>query len=154
MNKKIVKSWLPPIILILFLLSYLVYSSFATPELECINDKGECYQTILLRVIDRDTIKTQDDKSIQFSLASAPKLSEPGGIESKEFIESICPVGSIIIIDEDDNQLNGSYGRITAQVYCNGASLNESLIESNHGTIDSMYCTSEFAQESWARECN
>lgn len=34
MNQRIVKSWLPPIILIIFLLSYLIYSSFATAEPE------------------------------------------------------------------------------------------------------------------------
>jgi len=51
---------------------------------------------------------------------SAPELSEPGGLEAKQFIEEICPVGSNLIIDEDDGQLQGSYGRVIAQVICNG----------------------------------
>ena len=122
---------------------------------DCKDDKGECYQTTLLRVIDGDTIKTEDAKSIRFALSSAPELSEEGGIEAKEFIESICPVGSVIFIDEDDLQLKGSYERMIAKVYCKGVVLNQSLLVSNLGTIDTRYCNmSEFAQESWARECN
>jgi len=121
---------------------------------QCKDDKGECYSTTLLRVIDGDTIKTEDNKSIRFALSSAPELSELGGIEAKEFIESICPVGSTIFIDEDDLQLKGSYDRMIAKVYCQGVVLNQSLLVSNLGTIDTRYCnTSEFAQESWASDC-
>ncbi len=121
---------------------------------ECKDDKGECYQTTLLRVIDGDTIKTEDGKSIRFALSSAPELSEEGGIEAKEFIESICPIGSVIFIDEDDLQLKGSYERMIAKVYCKGVVLNQSLLVSNLGTIDTRYCNmSEFAQESWASGC-
>jgi micrococcal nuclease len=94
------------------------------------------------------------DEWIRFSLASAPALSEPGGDEAKEFIEELCPIGSKIIIDEDDEQMNGSYGRIIAQVTCNGINLNDKLLEGGHGTIDTRYCnSSEFATESWAGGC-
>jgi len=145
---------LTSIFIIVVVLAVLV-AQFYTYSPSCKDDKGECYQTTLLRVIDGDTIVTQEEKSIRFSLASAPELSESGGIEAKEFIESICPVGSIIFIDEDDLQIKGSYDRMVAKVYCKGVVLNQSLLVSNLGTIDTRYCnTSEFAQESWASECN
>ena len=104
-------------------------------------------------VIDGDTIKDGDDKSIRFALAEAPELSTPEGIQAKEFIESICPIGSSIIIDEDDSQIKGSYDRIIAEITCNGISLNQALIENNHGSIDTRFCSSEFAAESWANDC-
>ena len=45
--------------------------------------------------------------------------------------------------------------RMIAKVYCKGVVLNQSLLVSNLGTTDTRYCNnSEFAQESWASECN
>jgi endonuclease YncB( thermonuclease family) len=70
--------------------------------------------------------------------------------ESKEYLESICPVGSTIHVDEDDNQLEGSYGRIIAKVYCQvyEQSLNEKIIENNHETTYKRFCdVSEFGSE-------
>jgi endonuclease YncB( thermonuclease family) len=147
-----------PVILILIFIIIVVLAvlvaQFYTYSPSCKDDKGECYQTTLLRVIDGDTIITQEEKSIRFSLASAPEISESGGIEAKEFIESICPVGSIIFIDEDDLQLKGSYERMIAKVYCKGVVLNQSLLVSNLGTIDTIFCkNSEFSGESWAKDC-
>ena len=142
------------IFIIIVVLAVLVLQ-FYTYSPSCKDDKGECYQTTLLQVIAGDTIITQEEKTIRFSLASAPELTEPGGMEAKEFIESICPVGSTIFIDEDDLQIKGSYERMVAKVYCKGVVLNQSLLVSNLGTTDTRYCNnSEFAQESWASECN
>ncbi len=126
-----------------------------SPPLPCAEEKGECYESTITRIIDGDTIKDSDDRSIRFSLASAPELSEQGGIEAKKFIESICPVGSSILVDENDLQLKGSYDRMIAKIICTGTNLNQSLLTSNHGTIDGRYCNnSEFAEESWASACN
>jgi micrococcal nuclease len=133
-------------------MSGLVGPTASVPE--CLEDQGVCYGSTISRVIDGDTIVTSDEQKIQFSLASAPELSEQGGEEAKEFIEGICPAGSKIVIDEDDEQLSGSYGRIIAKVTCNGINLNDQLIEGGHGTIDTRYCSSsEFSNESWATEC-
>ena len=133
----------------------MVYSYLIVDSLDCSEEKGgECYSTIISKVIDGDTIKDSDDKSIRFSLVSAPELSEPGGIEAKEYIESVCPVGSPILIDEDDLQLSRSYDKTTAKITCKGINLNQSLLASNHGTIDTIHCNnSEFSEESWASEC-
>ena len=132
----------------------MIYSYLIVDSLDCSEEKGKCYSTTISKVIDGDTIKDSDDKSIRFSLASAPELSEPGGIEAKEYTESVCPVGSSILIDEDDLQLSGSYDRTIAKITCKGINLNQSLLVSNHGTINTIYCNnSEFSEESWASEC-
>jgi micrococcal nuclease len=117
---------------------------------ECSGDAG-CITGIVTKIIDGDTIKVHG-KSVRFALASAPELNEFGGIESKEFIESVCPVGSTALVDEDDKQTKGSYGRIIGVVYCNGLNLNEELLESGFGYISSNFCSkSEFAKENWAQ---
>jgi micrococcal nuclease len=123
-------------------------------QLQCSHDTGACYETTLLRVIDGDTVKDSNDKSIIFSLVSAPELDEKGGNDSKIFLEAICPIGSKITVDEDDGQIQGSYDGTIAQVYCNGMSMNAEMIYNNHATIDVRSCgASEFTFESWAESC-
>ena len=142
------------IFIIIVVLAVLV-AQFYIQSPDCKDDKGKCYQTTLLRVIDGYTIVTQEEKSIRFSLVSSPELLEKGGIEAKELIESICPVGSTLFIDEDDLQIKESYDIMVAKVYCKGVVLNQSLLVSNLGTVDTRYCNySEFAQESWVSDCN
>jgi len=109
------------------------------------------------RVVDGDTIHV-DGSSIRFTLASTPEPTtpepnEPGGIEAKQFVEQVCPVGSTVLVDEDDGQTEGSYGRMIAVIYCNGVNLNEAVIEAGHGYLDSSFCDrSEFAMHSWAQK--
>ena len=113
---------------------------------------ARCFTGIVTEVIDGDTIKV-DGKSIRFAMASAPELSEPGGIEAREFIETICSVGSIATVDEDDGQTQGSYGRILGVIYCNGFNLNQDLLDVGHGYLISDFCNdSEFENEYWAQK--
>ena len=151
MNKK----WIMPIILGISVAIMLTIPISPPTQLQCSNDKGLCYESTLTRVIDGDTIKDSEDQSIRFSLVSAPELNEPGGKDSKAFLEALCPIGSKIFIDEDDGQMQGSYGRTIAQVHCNGMSMNAEMIYNNHATIDTRYCgASEFSFESWAVSCS
>ena len=112
---------------------------------------AKCIAGIVTQVIDGDTIKV-DGQSIRFALASAPELKDIGGIESKDFIDSLCPVGSTALIDEDDGQTEGSYERIIGVIYCNGKNLNEELIESGNGYLALEFCSkSEFSNDMWAQ---
>ncbi len=113
---------------------------------------ARCIVGTVTSVIDGDTIKI-NGQSIRFALSSAPELNESGGMESKEFIENLCPVGSTALVDEDDLQTNGSYGRILGVIYCNGVNLNEELVNSEFGYLSTGFCkTSEFAKDEWARK--
>jgi len=122
-------------------------------SLDCQNDSGDCFSSTISRIVDGDTIHDGSGNSIRLVLVNSPEMNTDEGIESKKYLESICPVGSIIHVDEDDNQLEGSHGRMIAKVYCEGdiQSLNEKIIENNHGTIYQRFCNvSEFGEEDWA----
>lgn len=113
---------------------------------------ARCITGKVTQVIDGDTIKI-NGQSIRFAMASAPELDEVGGIESKEFIETICSVGSIATVDEDDRQTQGSYGRILGVVHCNGFNLNADLLDFRHGYLITDFCnSSEFVNEGWAQK--
>lgn len=132
------------IIIIIGILSLLVGSTILA-----INVYELDTSNTVTRIIDGDTIVV-DKQSIRFALASAPELTEPGGIEARTFIEEICPVGSKVTIDEDDGQKEGSFGRVIAKITCNGISLNQVLVEQGYGIVDKRFCNvSEFKNEEW-----
>jgi len=112
---------------------------------------ARCISGTVTKVIDGDTIKV-DGQSIRFALASAPELGSYGsGVKETEFIQNICPVGSAALVDEDDNQTQGSYGRIIGMIYCNGLNLNSELLDSGLGYMDFKFCDiSEFGNSDWA----
>ena len=113
---------------------------------------ARCITGIVTKVIDGDTIKV-DGQSIRFALASAPELNESGGDAAREFIDEICPVGSTVLVDEDDGRIEGSYGRILGVIYCNGVNLDEELLDSGLGTLYSGFCDkSEFSNDPWAQK--
>lgn len=123
-----------------------------TQETWLCSGDARCFTGTVTQVIDGDTIKI-DGQSVRFAIASSPELYERGGIESKEFIETICSVGSIATVDEDDLQTQGSYGRILGVVYCNGFNLNSDLLDFRHGYLITDYCnSSEFVNEDWAQK--
>ena len=111
---------------------------------------ARCIEGNVTKIIDGDTIHV-DGNSIRFALSSAPELSGYGGIESRNFIDTICPVGSAVLVDEDDGQTGESYGRIIGVIYCNGVNLNSELLDAGLGYLEERFCdSSEFAKESWA----
>ena len=112
---------------------------------------ARCFTGIVTQVIDGDTIKVEG-QSIRFALTSTPELNEFGGVEAKNFIEEICFVGSSALVDEDDGQTEGSYGRIIAVIYCNGFNLNEAILDADLGILSSGFCSSsEFSTHVWAQ---
>ena len=113
---------------------------------------ARCITGTVTKIIDGDTIHV-DSQSIRFALASAPELSGYGGVDSRNFIQTICPVGSTVLVDEDDSQTEGSYDRIIGVVFCNGVNLNAELLDANLGYLADQFCdSSEFAEESWAQK--
>jgi len=123
----------------------------SSPASGC-SGNARCFTGQVIRVIDGDTIIV-DGQSIRFALASTPELNEPFGIIAKNYVESICPRGSVVKVDEDDGQTQGSYGRIVGVIYCNGVNLNEAILEKGYGDLSSGFCDeSEFSGEAWAQE--
>ena len=113
---------------------------------------ARCISGVVTKIIDGDTIHV-DGKSVRFALASAPELSGYGGVESRDFIQTVCPVGSTVLVDEDDSQTEGSYDRIIGVVFCNGVNLNAELLDANLGYLEDRFCdSSEFANDLWAKK--
>ena len=110
-----------------------------------------CFVGKVTAVTDGDTIKIEGI-AIRLSLASARELHESGGINAREFTLKTCPVGSTATVDEDDGQMEGSYGRTVAAVYCGDKLLNAAILDSKLGTISKQFCgVSEFGAEDWAK---
>ena len=119
--------------------------------IEC-TGKARCISDFVTRIIDGDTIVV-GDKSIRFALVNTPEFGDHDYTQAKNFIENICPVGSKVLVDEDDGQTQGSYGRIIGKIYCNNLNLNEEVLEVGHAVILTQFCeVSEFASEPWAKK--
>ena len=113
---------------------------------------ARCITGTVTKIVDGDTIHV-DGQSIRFALASAPELSVYEGVESRNFIQTICPVGSDVIVDEDDGQTGESYGRVIGVIYCNGMNLNQELLDADLGYLEDRFCDfSEFASDLWAQK--
>ena len=121
------------------------------PSNDC-SGNAECISGTVTSVIDGDTIKV-DGQSIRFALSSASELNEMGGDTARKFIEELCSVGYSVLVDEDDGQAEGSYGRIIGVITCNGVNLNEELLDTDLGYLVLEFCsTSEFVNDSWVQK--
>ena len=149
------------IIIISFLAILIGFASIAnlTEPKKTISDtptncKGTaaCFYGSVTKIVDGDTLNV-DGKPIRFSLTSTPERYETGGPEATKFLQTICPIGSQALVDEDDGQTQGSHGRILAVVYCNGMNLNEEILDAGLGNLSTGFCSaSEFSNEDWAKK--
>lgn len=76
-----------------------------------------------------------------------------GYLEAAYFVQSVCGVGTVALVDQDDLQRFDIYGRLLGLVYCGGntISLNELLLQGGYAVIDQTYCSrSEFSTTPWA----
>ena len=116
----------------------------------CMGESG-CISGTITEIIDGDTVRV-DDTTVRFALASAAELDEPGGIDARDTISAACPIGTPALVDEDDGQQAGSFGRTVGLVYCNGLLLNEFLLDVVPSSeLFLEFCsTSEFSEMDWA----
>jgi len=117
----------------------------------CAGSAG-CFTEYVTRIIDGDTIHTGNLK-IRLSLTNTPEINQIGSSQATKFTEKLCPVGSSILVDQDDLQPVDDYGRVLAKVYCGDKVLNSELLYNGYADILTQYCsTSEFSGEAWAQE--
>jgi micrococcal nuclease len=84
------------------------------------------------------------------ALVNTPEVGQSGFAEAKAFTARTCPVESRALVDQDDGQPGGSYGRMVAVIYCGGVNLNAALLKSGDAVPVPYYCNvSEFANEAW-----
>ena len=119
-------------------------------ESQCLGDEL-CIKANVERIVDGDTIYIEGYK-VRLSLTNTPEKTESGFSEATEFTKRLCPVGSIVIVDQDDKQPYDVYNRLLGKVYCNDKILNSELLFNGHANILTQYCsTSEFSNELWAQ---
>jgi len=124
--------------------------TFANPQSSCSGSAG-CIPGYITANIDGDTIELYG-KSIRFALVDAPESGETGFAEASDFIANACPVDALAVVDEDDMQTGGSFGRIIGVVHCNGANLNEAILDSGLAVLAVSFCgSSEFGSSTWAQ---
>src|SRR5438445_10209910 len=108
-----------------------------------------CFTDSVTYVVDGDTLDVGPTR-IRLTLVNSPEVGMPGYTEAKQFTGQTCPVGSQALVDEDDGQTGGSYGRMVAIVYCGRVNLNAALLSSGNAVLVTYYCSvSEFAGEPW-----
>ena len=128
-----------------------VFRDNSTKTDQC-KGSAKCISGLVTRIIDGDTIVV-DDKSIRFSLVNTPEWGDKDYFHAGAYIETVCPIGSKVVVDEDDGQTQGSFGRIIGKIYCNRIILNEEILESGYAVILTKFCSvSEFANEPWAKK--
>ncbi|OLD02788.1 MAG: hypothetical protein AUJ07_08080 [Crenarchaeota archaeon 13_1_40CM_3_53_5] len=110
-----------------------------------------CFTGGVTYIVDGDTLDVGSTR-IRLALVNTPEAGQAGYQEAKDFTVQTCPIGTQALVDEDDGQTAGSYGRTIAVVYCGGENLNEALLESGHAELVTYYCSvSEFANEAWTK---
>lgn len=115
-----------------------------------------CSNGTVTRIVDGDTLDV-DNFRIRLALVAAPELDERGGKESRDYLASLCPLGSQVLVDQDDKQLYDRYGRRVGVVWCSNKRSNERMIADGYAQLYKEYCRrSEFGTEEWARRlgCN
>lgn len=119
----------------------------------CTGD-AHCFTGIVTKVIDGDTIRVNEYITIRLSLVNSPERGVDGYSEATTFTSESCSVGSRVLVDEDDGQPEGSYGRMIAKVFCSGGkTINEELLRAGHAIVLTSFCDeSEFAREMWAKD--
>ena len=121
-----------------------------------------CFSGNVTKVVDGDTLDVNGIR-IRLSLINTPEVGMKNYTEAKDLALKLCPVGSMALVDQDDGQTRGSYGRMIGEVYCNfkagvenltlTKNLSEEELKSGLAEILTKYCaSSEFAGELWAKK--
>lgn len=115
---------------------------------------ANCFTGTISKVVDGDTVDVDGDIRIRLTLVNTPERGDQGYQEAKEFVNLACGVGTKVLVDEDDGQKAGSYGRMIGLVHCGEDKLllNQMLVEKGYAQIFYKYCErSEFSQLNWAQ---
>ena len=109
-----------------------------------------CIAGVVEKIVEGDTIKVSG-YTVELSLVKTPEENEVGNREAREFTSTFCPVGSSIIVDQDDGMPFDANGIIVGKITCSGKLLNSELLYNEYAKIRTENCRkSEFFQEAWA----
>jgi micrococcal nuclease len=97
------------------------------------------YRAHVRSVHDGDTLRADIDCGFGIWTANQqlrllgidPELGKPGGIEARDYLRSVLPIGSEVIIRTVKDQ-GDKYGRWLATVMVNGEDVNLTMIQTGH----------------------
>ncbi len=125
---------------------------FDSNNISCMGNEL-CISETIVRIVDGDTLYLQGGYEVRLSLTNTPERYERGFYEASQFTAKICPVMMTAVFDQDDKQPYDVYNRLVGKITCNDKVLNSELLYTGHANILKQYCaTSEFSDESWAKE--
>ena len=118
---------------------------------EICTGKTMCISGKVKSIVDGDTLYV-DTYKVRLSLVNSPEKGQAGFSEATAFTKKMCPVGSAVIVDQDDKQPFDSFKRMVGKVYCSDKNLNSELLVSGHASVLKKYCSkSEFGGEDWVK---
>jgi endonuclease YncB( thermonuclease family) len=128
------------------------YNANVLPSTEC-QGQADCFKGKVTGIVDGDTLDINNIR-VRLTLVNTPERGEAGYTEAREFVKSVCSIGTDVLVDEDDGQKEGSYDRLIGLVYCmsddnssnkKGALLNEVLLQRGYAVVFEEFCDkSEF----------
>ncbi len=102
---------------------------------------------VVERIIDGDTMVVSGVR-VRLVGIDTPERGEPGYEEAKSFLRELCPPGSTVALDVDDEEPYDRYGRTLAVVYCDGVNANAELLRRGYAEV--LYIPpSEFNPWEW-----
>jgi endonuclease YncB( thermonuclease family) len=132
---------------------------FTTKELNIFTNRtcqgfSGCFEGTVTKVVDGDTLDINNIR-IRLALVNTPETNQDGYFQAKQFVESNCGIGTHAMVDEDDGQKAGSYGRMIGLVFCErlDPSLNKAILTSGNAEVLAQFCgVSEFSTKDWAQQ--
>lgn len=126
----------------------------ALPKFLC-KGSARCFEGVVEDVVDGDTLEVNGE-TVRLTLVNTPEKWEGDYEAAIDFVWDLCPIGSDVIVDEDDLQISRSHRRVIAIVYCESRgrlkNLNEELLKAGYAELFKDFCKkSEFANEEWAK---
>lgn len=73
---------------------------------------------------------------IRLSQIDAPELQQAYGIQSRDHLRSVCPVGAAAVIK---NPSKDQYQRTLGEISCNGKDINTAMLESGSAWVYDQY---------------
>ena len=99
------------------------------------------------KIIDGDTFELQTGERIRLTLVNTPERGEQGYKEAKSWLSQTCLDKQNVIIDLDNGQASGSYGRLIGWVEQCGTveDINQQMVDNGLAELYPQYCkVSEF----------
>lgn len=138
-------------------LSYLIEQNVIVVEIEAnktpeqtLDLTPDAVSGTITRVIDGNTVEI-DNMRIRLPLIDVED-SGNSTMPHAALAREMCPVGTIAHYDVDDGQPVGKYGRTIAMVWCDGISLDRTMVDSGLGWVNTYYCERSEFSYLW-REC-